>query len=188
MAHVEPPYVRLVGAVPVFQFQSMIVPGHVPPPELELLLDEPLLDDDELLLDDDDEPLLDDDDEPLLDDDEPELLLDEPLLDDDDELLLDEPLLDDDDELLLDEPLDPPLPPCPPIPPTPLLVDELDPPEPPQESSPPSPPLVGSGCDPVAHAPTMQMIAMKPPCRWTCRCMRNSVVDGCAEATSATNP
>lgn len=51
MAHVVPLYERFVGAVPVFQFQSRILPGQLPPEldVLEALLDELL--DAELLAD-----------------------------------------------------------------------------------------------------------------------------------------
>jgi len=156
MAHDEPWNVRFVGAVPVFQFQSMIVPGHPALPELELLDDELL--DDELLLE----------------------LLDDELLDDE---LLDDELLDDElPELLATPPPEPiapwpPVPALPPMPPLPLLVDELpdagevDVPLP----SPPEPSSAGSSCNPVAHAPTAHNTTETMATRLICKSMTNSV-------------
>lgn len=160
MAHVFPLYVRFFGAVSVFQFQSMILPGHVPPPELELL--------DELL--------------ELLD----ELLEEEPL---DDALLLDDELLDAPLELL-DALLEllatpppapiapwPPAPPLPPLPPLPLLVDELPGPAD-VHSSLPSPPLPSDpgSCNPVAHAPTRHNTTVTMATRLMDKSMTNSMV------------
>jgi hypothetical protein len=160
MDHDSPLYMRFVGAVPVFQFQSTILPGHPPPPELELL--------DELLLE-----LLDE----LLDDE----LLDDELLDD--ELL--EPLLDALLELLATLPPAPPIAACPPAPPLPLIPPlppvEDEPPDPAEVHSslplPPSPPGPGS-CNPVAQAPTRDNTAVTTATRLMCRSMTNSEMGG----------
>jgi hypothetical protein len=164
MAHVVPLYVRFVGPVPRFQFQSIIVPGHVPPPELELLelLDDALLELLELLelLDDELEDALLETLE-LLDDELVELLETSPLL------------LEALAPALPPWPLDPPLPIEPPAPPFP---DELPGPADVHSSSPSS---LGAGSwSPVAQAPKMPHIAAKIAIRGICKSITNPRSNG----------
>lgn len=137
MAHDVPPYMRFVGAVPAFQFQSRILPGHCPPPELELL-EELLAELAELLAELDAlDALLDE-----LDDVPDEL--DEPVDDALVELLVlfpDELVVD--DEAILSIPPAPPLPAAPPEP-TSLPAEPPDPLVPALFPSPPSPSGAGA--------------------------------------------